>query len=238
MTVLCLLEIDEGGAAEPSLRALGVALALARSADEELAAAWFGPAEAISGDDLFYLGVGKAQAIETLGPSESAIGGPAYAPLAWARALAGLAGHGGVSAVVAAATDRGNEVLAHLGAITGQPMAANCIEAARTAPGQWRLTRLRWAGSLLEDAVLESELALLTVAADAVPAPEPVAAPAGAAAPVLTYQPELADGDLLVLARESAEHKAGVSLATARVVIGGGRGVGGAEGFAALEELA
>jgi electron transfer flavoprotein alpha subunit len=240
MTVLCLLEIDEGGIAEPSLRALGIARELARSADEELAATWFGAAGAISGNDLFSLGVGKAHAIESLGPLDPATGGGDYAPLAWARALAGLAAGGGASAVLAAATDRGNEVLAHLGAITGQPMAANCISAARTAPGQWRLTRLRWAGSLLEDAVLESEIALLTVAADAVPAPEPLAAAAaaGVSVPVLAHEPELADGDLQVRARESAERKAGVSLATARVVIGGGRGVGGAEGFAVLEELA
>ncbi|MGH2929929.1 MAG: electron transfer flavoprotein subunit alpha/FixB family protein, partial [Solirubrobacteraceae bacterium] len=37
---------------------------------------------------------------------------------------------------------------------------------------------------------------------------------------------------------ESTAGAAGGSLATARVVVGGGRGVGGAEGFAPLEELA
>jgi electron transfer flavoprotein alpha subunit len=251
MTVLCLLELDEGGAADASLRALGVAGALARTGDEDLAAAWFGPAGAISGSDLFWMGVATAHAIWATGPpGPASAGGPGYAPLAWARALAWLAHAEGMSAVVAAATDRGNEVLAHLGAITGQPMAANCVDAARTAPGQWRLTRLRWAGSLLEDAVLDAEHALLTVAADAVPALDVVPAPSSAGAtepagppdapavPVLTHEPELADGDLVVQASESAERTAGVSLATARVVIGGGRGVGSPEGFAALEELA
>ncbi len=52
------------------------------------------------------------------------------------------------------------------------------------------------------------------------------------------YEPVLADGDLLVQATESADRKSGVSLATARVVVGGGRGVGGPDGFAVLEELA
>jgi electron transfer flavoprotein alpha subunit len=55
---------------------------------------------------------------------------------------------------------------------------------------------------------------------------------------VEVYRPELADGDLLVQAVESAQRRTGVSLATARVVVGGGRGVGGPEGFASLEELA
>src|SRR6202042_3456267 len=44
--------------------------------------------------------------------------------------------------------------------------------------------------------------------------------------------------DRIVRAVESAEASAGVSLATARVVVGGGRGVGGPEGFGVLEELA
>ena len=44
--------------------------------------------------------------------------------------------------------------------------------------------------------------------------------------------------DLAVRAVETPGGAGGVSLATARVVVGGGRGVGSAEGFAPLEELA
>ena len=55
---------------------------------------------------------------------------------------------------------------------------------------------------------------------------------------VQAFRPELADGDRLVRAVESAQPRAGVSLATARVVVGGGRGVGGPDGFGVLEELA
>jgi electron transfer flavoprotein alpha subunit len=152
---------------------------------------------------------------------------------------------------VAAATDRGSEVLAHLGAITGLPMAANCVSASRVSAAECRLVRQRWAGSLLEEAVLDAPLALLTVAADAVPAEAPAGAEAdgaeadGAAeagdsraVSVQVYEPKLSEGDLLVRAVESAERRSGVSLATARVVIGGGRGVGSPEGFATLEELA
>jgi electron transfer flavoprotein alpha subunit len=165
-----------------------------------------------------------------------------YTPLAWARALSGLANGQAapVSAVLAAATDHGNEVLAHLAAISDLPMAANCVSAAAVAPGEFRLVRQRWAGSLLEDAVLEAPLAVLTVAADAVPAELVVAgAEQGAGdARVEEYAPEVADGDLLVRAIESADRRSGVSLASARVVVGGGRGVGGSDGFAVLEELA
>jgi len=247
VTVLCLIETEAGGgAADASMRALVVARGLADSAGEDLAAVWVGPAEAIDPAGLVSAGVSSAWAIGSAGMS-------GYAPLAWARALSGLAAdlpglpggvgpeRGPVSAVVAAATDHGNEVFAHLGAITGLPMAASCVSATRMSPTECSLVRQRWAGSLLEDAVLEAPLALLTVAADAIPADAVAADPASAAAVGLRvehYEPELADGDLLVLASESAERRSGVSLASARVVVGGGRGVGGPEGFAVLEELA
>ncbi len=237
MTVLCLIETDADGITDSSLRALAVARDLAAPAGEELAAAWFGPAGAIDAAALGAAGVASAWGI---GP------GSQYAPLAWARALSGLANGPAapVTAVLAAATDHGNEVLAHLAALSDLPMAANCVSAESTAPGEFRLVRQRWAGSLLEDAVLEAPLAVLTVAADAVPA-ELVAAGAGqgaeqGAAQVRAgeYAPELADGDLLVTAANSADRRSGVSLASARVVVGGGRGVGGPDGFAVLEELA
>jgi electron transfer flavoprotein alpha subunit len=245
VSVLCLMETDAGGgASDASMRALAVARRLAASAGEDVAAAWFGPADAVDHEALSSAGVAVGYAIKS---AELSAG---YAPLAWARALAGLsagpasigagslpAGGQPVSAVVAAATDHGNEVLAHLAAITRLPMAANCVSAVRTEPGSSQLVRQRWAGSLLEEAVLEAPLALLTVATDAV-TPDAVGAPGPNELSVQSYQPELADGDMLTRAAVSADRRSEVSLASARVVVGGGRGVGGPEGFAALEELA
>src|SRR5580658_4628390 len=254
MTVLCLLEqADDGGVADVSLRALTFARALAESwmnqktasdpsngtftdgsaepTDTDVAGGTGGLAAVVFGDTsaaeptLSEYGAGDAYAVELT----------VYAPQAWARALAGLAAELSATAVVAAGTDHGSEVMAHLGAITGLPMVANCVTAARNAEGATELVRHRWAGSLLEDAVLDVTPALLTVAVDAVAA-APAAEPAATA--VHAWRPELADADLLVLATESAERSAGVSLATARVVVGGGRGVGGPDGFGVLEELA
>jgi electron transfer flavoprotein alpha subunit len=221
MTTLCLVEQDgDGGVADVSLRALTFAGPLGG-----VAAVVFGDAAAA---DLSDYGVADVYAVRS--PQLSG-----YAPQAWARALAGLAAELPATAVVAAATDHGSEVIAHLGAITGLPVAANCVSAARNAAGDLELVRQRWAGSLLEDAVADAAPALLTVAADAV-----AAVPAGqrAETAVHAYEPALDDADLLVRATESAERSAGASLATARVVVGGGRGVGGPEGFGVLEELA
>jgi electron transfer flavoprotein alpha subunit len=230
VTVLCLVELDGTGAADASLRALTFARDVAGPGGQ-LAAVVFG--EQPAGEALAAYGVTDAY---VTGPGQLA----GYAPLAWARVLAGLVSQTGADAVLAAGTDRGSEVMAHLGALTGLPMAANCVSATRSGPGPdgaatWQIVRQRWAGLLLEDAVLESSPALATVATDTV-APAPADAPATLT--VHAHQPELADGDLAVRAAESATRSGGVSLATARVVVGGGRGVGGPDGFAPLEELA
>jgi electron transfer flavoprotein alpha subunit len=251
MSVLCLLERDGGGVAQASLRALS----FAATAGEACTAVLIGPAaggvatDNALGSELAACGVAALCLVVADGLAE-------YAPAAWARALQQLAADGDVTAVVAAATDRGSEVLAHLGAMTGLPVAANCLSAVPAGAGCWQLVRQRWAGSVLEDALLEAPLALLTVAPEAIaaeplrvepPGAEPPRAEppgagpelAGAAVPVRHFTAQLDDADLLVRAVESvAEAGGGASLATARVVIGGGRGVGGPDGFAPLEELA
>jgi electron transfer flavoprotein alpha subunit len=250
--VLCLLERDDDEVAAGSLRALVLARSIAGALGGGLTAVVFDPLPA--GPDA---GGAVVAGLAVSGVTElcavSAEGLTGYAPLAWARALEQLVIARQAAAVVAAATDRGSEVMAHLGALTGLPVAANCVSAAASGEGSWELLRQRWAGSLLEEAILEAPCALLTVAADAAvadPAPSDDAALgsissragagviAAAGLPVVAFTPALDEADLRVRATESAEQGGGMSLATARVVIGGGRGVGGPEGFAALEELA
>ncbi len=237
MTVLGLLERDGDGLADSSLRVLAFSNALARSSGTGLAGVLFGPAAAVPAGELAGYGVPDAYAIDS-----PLLAG--YAPVAWARALSGLVTDVSATAVVAAGSDRGNELMAHLAALTGLPMAANCVSAAAEADGGCRLVRHRWAGSLLEDATLDADVALLTVAVDAVAVPaaeEPAATSAAApvaATSVHVVEPQPEAADLRVCAAESATRGTGISLATARVVIRGGRGVGGPEGFAPLEELA
>jgi electron transfer flavoprotein alpha subunit len=236
MSVLCLVETDAAGPSDASLRALTLARELAGTdgpgpGGPGLCAVVFGPADRVPAGLLGSYGVTEIYVIEPV-----AVDG--YAPQAWARALEGLASLVLAGVVVAGGTERGHEVLAHLGALTGQEMAANCISAEAAADGTFAVARQRWAGLLIEDAILEGSPALLTVATDAV-APVPADTAAAVAEPAVhVHEPDLAPDDLLVRAEVSAAQDGGVSLAAARVVVGGGRGVGGPDGFGPLEELA
>src|SRR5215813_10161204 len=221
MTALVLVELDGAEPADASLRAV----TLARSLGDVNAVVF---ADAAPRDALARYGVTGVFLIEP-GSLEG------YAPQAWARTLAGPATETGATAVLAAGTDRGNEVLAHLGAITGLPMAANCTLVTPDEGRTHRLIRHRWAGLLLEDAVMEAPVALFTVATDSVAS---VSAETPASLQVHVHKPELTEADLVVRAVESPAGAGGASLATARGVVGGGRGVGGPDGFAPLEELA
>ena len=137
-------------------------------------------------------------------------------------------------AVIGTGSERGAEVMAHVAARTALPLAANVTE---VRPGEpWEITRQRWGGSLLEEARLEGPIRLFTVAPHAV---EPTTASSSASVAVQPFVPELTDRDLRVKVTSRVPAEAGkISLADARVVVGGGRGVGSAEGFAELDELA
>jgi electron transfer flavoprotein alpha subunit len=227
--VLLLVEHVAGELDRLSLEALTFAGGLASSLGVDVEALVIGRDGAAAAAGLGSGGVRVAHVVDDPRLDD-------YAPAAWAAALGSLASIRDASAVIVAGSDRGNEVLAHVAARSGLPMAANVLE---VTPGDsWRLVRQRWAGSLLEDAVLDAPIRLMSVAPHAVAA---AAVSRGAAdeVEIEAFAPDIEPSDLVVRVVSHEERQGGgVSLTDAKVVVGGGRGVGSADGFAKLEELA
>jgi electron transfer flavoprotein alpha subunit len=148
------------------------------------------------------------------------IDGP-YAPSAWATALIGAAGD---DDIVGPGSDRGNELLAHVAAQLDLPMAANVTEVRGD-----EVTRQRWGGTLLEEARLHSPRKLLTAAPFAFEA-------SNSLLQAEALRPDVSGAVQVV--EQVLPDTGGISLADAKVVVSGGRGVGSSEGFAILEELA
>ncbi|MGB8359837.1 MAG: electron transfer flavoprotein subunit alpha/FixB family protein [Acidimicrobiia bacterium] len=217
--IFVLITHDRGEIEESTLQGL----TLARSLGDEIHAVSIG-AEI---EGLAEYGVAKHHVITYEGLDD-------YSPMAWGEALAQLTVLQMPEAVVTTGTERGNEVMAHLGAVTGFPMVANCTEI--DASGElWQITRTRWGGSLLEAATLEAPIKLVTVTEHSV---EATPAPATGAATVEHFTPELSVEHLVTKVVDREVTAEGVTLATAPVVVSGGRGVGSPEGFGPLEELA
>ena len=225
--ILVVVEQEAGAPDRLSAEALTLGRGLAEATGGALHAVAWGVGAAALGGPLAAHGVAVLHAIDDPRLAD-------HAPEATGKAVAQLVERTQPDAVLGTGSDRGTEILAHVAARTGLPLAANCTE---VRPGEpWQVTRQRWGGSLLEEARLDGPIRLLTVAPHAL---EPTAAATAAPVTVEPFAPELDDRDFRVriTARIPAEVGA-ISLADARVVVGGGRGVGSAEGFAELDELA
>ena len=162
-----------------------------------------------------------------------------FGPEAWGESIAQVVRITLPQVVIGSGTDRGNEIIAQAAARLDLPAAMNCTEFSTNFDGTepLRVVRARWGGSLMEESQIEASIKLVTLADHIV---EPIEDP-GSMTMSLTVSVINVDLDSSVLhtfVRERVERVAGVTLATSPVVVSGGRGVGSAEGFAPLEDLA
>ena len=223
MTMLVFVEHESGMIAPGSTEALSLAARAGTATGSDVTALAIGPgAEVAVGD------AGRYGASVLLAARHQLLDG--YGPGPWGETLAQAVEATAATMVLASGSDRGNEVVAHAAARLDAPMAANCVE---VDPDGGEVTRVRWGGSLLERAGLDGPPRFVTVAEHAV---EPVETPVQARVEELA--PDLDPSLAATIVADRVVLTEGTTLATAPVVVGGGRGVGSAEGFATLERLA
>ena len=222
MTVLVVVEHDRGNLSLASLEAL----AAARGLGTEVHALTLGAAADALAPTLGMHGAAVVHQVHHELLSD-------YGPEAWGDAVAQAVRSLQPATVLACGTDRGNEVMAHAAARLDLAMVANCTEFSTAVGVTWTIVRVRWGGSLLEQCTLAAPVKLVTVAHHAFEIAE--TAEAGTVSS-LSIEIDAVLARTVVV--ERVERAAGVTLATAPLVVGGGRGVGSAEAFAPLEELA
>ncbi len=157
-----------------------------------------------------------------------------YAGASWAAAAVDVVRSSAAEIVLASGTPRGNEILAHIAARLDVRMAANVVQVESTDP--LVVTRQVVGGAALEDMRLDDPIAVLSVAGHAC---DPQAASVAMTTEVATVSPTLDERDLVtrVMQVEQTQAEDTSALTGARVVVGAGRGAGGAEGFTDLLEL-
>lgn len=137
--------------------------------------------------------------------------------------------------IMTGASTRGRDVSSGLAVELEAGAIADCIAVEEQA-GKLIATRPVYAGKLLSQVVVNTQPIILTTRSRAFPMPEPVAGKTGeitAIAPVLSEE-QIATKSISF----AAEGEGDVSLNDARIIVSGGRGVGGPEGFAPIVELA
>lgn len=144
--------------------------------------------------------------------------------------LAGLAESAAPAGVIVAATADGKEIAARLAARIGSGLLVDVVEVREGAVGVHSI----FGGAFTVEAQVTSDTPVITVRPGAVEA-----APADGAGEVVNVEvPAQAENATKITKREPAVAGDRPELTEASVVVAGGRGVGSAESFSVVEELA
>ncbi len=224
--VLVWIETFKGSAVPVSYECLGEAKKLA--AGGKLTAAVFGEnATAIAHEAITY---GADQAIVCEDATLADYRAEPYIAL-----LARVANDLKPDVIMAGASTRGRDVSSGLAVELEAGAIVDCT-AIEEQGGQLIATRPVYAGKLLSHVVVKTTPAIITTRSRAFPMPEVMTGKTGE---VTTVVPVLSEDQIATKPIGFAvEGEGEVSLNDARIIVSGGRGVGGPEGFAPIVALA
>ena len=224
--VYVVAEHDRGEISPATHEAFTAAAGLALSLNEDAVAVFVGTFESDFEATCARYGIAKGVVLDSPVITD-------YGPEIWGQAVAALVDHCDPRIVMGVGTDKGNEVLAQASARTASAFVANCVQVEYREG--WSITRTQWGGSLLEDVTVNDDRLFLSYAHHAI---EPVLSSTETGVEVQVIEVELDPSLTRTLVKDRTTQAEGATLSTASVVVSGGRGVGSADAFAPLEELA
>jgi len=226
-TIWVYIDQFQGAALAAGWEALGAAKKLAAEMGGSVTALVFGQnAEAIA-NEAFSYGAEAAIVCDDASLTE-------FRVQPFAALLAKLVGESKPEVVIAPNTTRGRDLIGTAAVLAGGSAIADGIGLAYK-DGAVRVTHPAYAGKLLGTITSKGSTQFITLRPRAFPKPEPVAGATGA---VTKVNAAVAEGEIATKVSGYAMEEGKVSLADARIIVSGGRGVGGPEGFAPVRELA
>lgn len=207
---------------------MGVARRLADVLGTGVTAVWIGGAIANQAEEAIAMGADIVQVVEH----------PALADFRFEPYLAvmtHLAKEGAPQAILIGSTARGRELAGGLAAELG---TATLVDALEVSVEDGRVVAIRpiYEGKLFARTYVERSPAIVTIRGRAFPKPDPDPSRKGEIHRVsIELDPRVFPTEVLEWIQETEGE---ISLNEARIVVGGGRGVGGPEGFEPLRELA
>ena len=227
--VLVWLEQFQGEVAAGSWEALGVASKLSNQLGGSAVACVLGSAGAQAlADSALVRGADRVHVAED--PELSDFRAAPYVSM-----LAALAREIEPGTVLIAATLRGRELAPALATELETGCVADCTELV-VEDGQVVATRPIYAGKLLARCVIPDSLP--RVFTTRIRAFQSIESDTGVAGHVLSLDSAISDADLSVRVVGFKPLEGGLSLADAAIIVSGGRGIGGPDGFGPLRELA
>jgi electron transfer flavoprotein alpha subunit len=220
-----ILVVAELAGGRPTAQTLEL-VALARGLSDEVSVIVLGTDPAAAGRELGERGAGRVFLAD-----DPVLAG--FSSDAWTATIAAVARERAPEAIFAVHGTTGADLAPRLAFRLGGAAATGCLEAAR-ADGRLVFTRACFGGNAREAVSFRAAPAVATFRAGVADPLEPEATRTGE---IVAVRAVLDSARSRVLARER-EAGGTLRLEDAAVVVAGGRGLGGAEGFRALEALA
>lgn len=221
------VEQFKGQAASASWEAMGLARTLADSLGSQVVACVLGQGVGGLGQEAIACGADQALVCDDATVAD-------YRPEPYVASLARLMREGEPAALLMPASARGRDLAGGLAAELGIGVIAD-VTAVKLEGDKFAVTRPVYAGKLLSDVTATLRPVIITIRNRAFPKPEP---DAGRAGQVTSVAPALAEDAITSKVVEWVVEEGKVNLADARIIVSGGRGVGGPEGFKPVRDLA